>query len=100
AASVAGVVKMVRVAVPPLAPLIKTGLLDPKLKVGRFRAPIGLEVIAAVSATVPVNPGCGVTVIVEVFPVIPPALTVVEVPEIAKPGAVVTATKAVFEVPQ
>jgi hypothetical protein len=35
-ALVAAVVVMVRVAVPAVAPLMETGLVDPKFNVGRF----------------------------------------------------------------
>lgn len=67
---VGAVVLIVRVACPTVAPLILTGIVAPKLKVGRFTAPDGREVSVAVSATLPVNPPPGVTVIVEVLPVV------------------------------
>jgi len=44
-------------------------------------APTGLEVIVAVSATLPVNPPLGVSVMVEVFPVVAPGATDTDVPE-------------------
>jgi hypothetical protein len=46
---------MVRVAVPAVVPVILTGLVVPKLKVGGYWAPAGLEVMAAVSVTLPVK---------------------------------------------
>ena len=51
----------------------------------------------AVSATLPVNPPDGVTVIVDVFAVVAPRETVTAVPLIAKLGltGVVTVTEAV-----
>ena len=49
-ALVAGVVETVRVAVPAVAPVMLTGVVEPKLNVGRYSAPVGLDVIAAVSA--------------------------------------------------
>jgi hypothetical protein len=92
----AAVVEMVRVAVPAVAPVILTGLVEPKLSVGRFVALVGLEVTVAVSATLPVKPPAGVTVMVEVFPVVAPAVTETAVPEIVMLGlAAVTVTEAV-----
>ena len=77
-----------------------TGVVEPKLRVGRSCAPLGLEVTAAVRATLPVKPPEGVTVIVEVFPVETPALTVTAVPVIVKLGvAPVTFTVAWPEAP-
>ena len=81
------VVAMVNVAVPALKPVMFTGVVEPKLNVGAFTAPLGSEVSAAVSATLPVNPPVGVTVMVDVFPVVAPAATVTGVPVIVKPGA-------------
>jgi hypothetical protein len=43
-------------------------------------------VIEALNATLPVNPPAGVTVIVDVFPVVAPRMTVAVVPEIVIPG--------------
>jgi hypothetical protein len=80
AALVTAVVVMVRVAVPAPAPVMLTGMVEPKLRVGGYCAPVGLDVRAAVSATLPVKPPEGVTVIVEVFPVVEPGETVTAVP--------------------
>jgi hypothetical protein len=88
---------MVRVAVPALAPEMLTGLVVPKLSVGRYWAPNGLDVMDAVSATLPVKPPLGVTEIVEVFPVVAPRATEITEPVIVKLGvtAVVTVTEFV-----
>jgi hypothetical protein len=84
-----------RVAVAGLAPTL-TGLVEAKLKVGRLRAPTGLPVMAAVSATLPVKPPLGVTRMMAVFPVVDPAATVMFAPVTAKLGAApVTVTEAV-----
>jgi hypothetical protein len=74
-----------------------TGLVEPKLKVGGYCALVGLDVITAVSATLPVKPPLGVTVIVNVFPVVAPGVTVTDVPPTVKVGfaAVVIVTGAV-----
>ena len=72
--------EIVSVAVPAVVPVILTGLVEPKLNVGRSWAPVGVEVTAAVITTLPVNPPEGVTVIVEVFPVVAPGKTVTAVP--------------------
>lgn len=93
-ALVAAVVEIVSVAVPAVVPVMLTGLVEPKLKVGGYWVPAGLEVRAAVSATLPVRPPTDVTVIVEVFPVVAPLETVRFAPVIVKPGAVVTVTGA------
>jgi len=71
----AAVVEMVNVAVPAAVPVMETGVVAPKLSVGRFTAPVGLEVTAAVNATLPVNPKLGVTVTVEALPVVVPGET-------------------------
>ena len=63
---------MVRVAVPAPAPVMLTGVVAPKLRVGVATTLAGLEVTAAVSATLPVNPPTGVTVMVEALPVVAP----------------------------
>jgi hypothetical protein len=63
---------MVSVAVPAVVPAMLTGLVVPKLKVGASIAPFGLDVMDAVSVTLPVKPPPGVTEIVEVFPVVAP----------------------------
>jgi len=85
-ALVADVVLTVRVAVPELEPLMLTGVVKPKLKVGGYWAPAGLDVMVAVKATLPVNPPLGATVIVDVFPVVAPGSTVTEVPATVKLG--------------
>jgi hypothetical protein len=85
---------MVRVAVPAAVPVMLTGLVEPKLRVGGSCAPLGPEVTAAVSATLPVKPPDGVTVMMDVFPVVAPAVTVTAVPVIVKPGGAVTVTEA------
>ena len=46
----------VSVAVPAALVVMLTFPVEPKLNVGRLDAPAGLDVIAAVSATLPVNP--------------------------------------------
>jgi hypothetical protein len=98
AALVAAVVETVRVAVPAVVPVMLTGVVDPKLKVGGYWAPVGLEVRLAVNVTLPVKPPAGVTVMVEVFPVVAPWVTVTDVPPSVKEGgAVVTVIEAVFE---
>jgi hypothetical protein len=85
-ALVAAVVETVSVAVPAVAPVMLAGLLDPKLKVGGYWAPVGMEVTEAVSATLPVKPPAGVTVMVEVFPVVAPGVTVTAMPLTVKLG--------------
>jgi hypothetical protein len=87
---------MVRVAVAALLPVMVTGLVEPKLKVGGSMAPAGLEVMAAVSATLPVKPPTGITVMVEVFDVVAPGAMVTAVLVIVKVGAV-TVTDVVLE---
>jgi hypothetical protein len=74
---VAGVVVIVRVAVPAPWAVMDNGLVEPKLTVGGFWAPLGLEVIVAVSATLPVKPPTDVTVTVEVFDVVAPGAEIV-----------------------
>jgi hypothetical protein len=90
---VGAVVEMVRVAVPAVAPSMLTGLVEPKLKVGGYWAPVGLEVTAAVSVTLPVKPPAGVTVIVEVLPDAAPGDTESAVPVTAKVGFTGAATE-------
>jgi hypothetical protein len=94
---VAAVVEMVSVAVTAEAPVIVTGLVEPKLSAGRSWAPLGLDVTVAPSATLPVKPPAGVTVMVDVFPVVAPFAIVTAAPLIVKlePTAVVTVTAAV-----
>ena len=79
---VAGVVLIVRVAEPAADPVMLTGLVDPKLAVGRFVAPAGLDVRVAASATLPVNPLVGLTVMVVEFPLVAPRANV----RVAEPG--------------
>ena len=79
---------MVNMAVPALALVMFTGVVEPKLNVGRYTAPIGLDVMVAVRATLPVKPPLGVMVMVEEFPVVTPGATLTAVPVIAKPVAV------------
>jgi hypothetical protein len=88
-------VVIIKVADPELAPVMSTGFVEPKLKVGRSPAPLGLEVMMAVSITLPVKPPLGITVIVEVFPVVFPGTMVTAVPLTVNEGfnAVVTVTK-------
>lgn len=95
-APVAAVVKIARVAVAGVPGVTFTELLGLKLNVGRFWAPAGLEVIAAVSVTLPLKPPIDVTVIVEVFPVVAPGLTEMDMgaPATVKQAACVTVTEA------
>ena len=76
AALVAAVVEMVSVALPPVVPVMLTGVVPPKLSVGKSCAPAGLEVMAAVSTTLPVNPPEGETEIEALFPVVAPGCRV------------------------
>lgn len=85
-ALVAAVVEMVSVANPADVPVMVTGLVEPKLNVGWSCAPAGLDVTEAVSATLPVKPPVGVTVIVELFAVDAPGETVTMVPATMKLG--------------
>ena len=78
--------EMVRAAVPALVPLMLTGVVEPKLKVGRSWALAGLEVTVAVSATLPVRPPAGVKVMVDVFAMVAPGVTVTAVPLMVKLG--------------
>lgn len=78
---------MVRVAVTAAALVMLVGVVEPKLIVG-WIPPDGPEVIAAVNATLPVNPPIGVRVIEELFPEIAPAVTVTGAPVMAKPGVI------------
>lgn len=89
----AAVVEKVRVADPLLAPVMLIGVVAPKLSVGTSTAPEGLEVTDAASATLPMKPPLGVRVMVEVFPVVAPGVTVAEGPLRAKEaGIAVTMT--------
>ena len=80
------VVAMVRVPVTGVLPAIVKGLVELKLNVGGTEAPLGLVVRAAVRVTLPVKPPIGVTVIVEVLPVVAPATMLTAVPLIVKSG--------------
>jgi hypothetical protein len=73
AAVVAAVVVRVSADVPAVAPLIVTAAGESAQVAGSLAA---AGVMAQVSATAPVNPPEGVTVIVEVLPVVAPGLTV------------------------
>ena len=97
ALDIGAVVENVSVAVSAVAPVILTGVVELKLNVGGSWAPVGLDVTAAVSATLPVNPPLGVTVMVDVLPLVAPGLTVTAEPVIAKLGgtAAVTITELV-----
>jgi hypothetical protein len=55
-------------------------IADATLHVGVLVAPLGPDVAVQVNATVPVNPQEGVTVTVDVLPVVAPATTVTAVP--------------------
>ena len=83
---VAAVVLMVRVAVPAVVPVMLTGLVVPKVRVGGYWLPVGLDVIVAVSVTLPVKPLLGERVMVEVLPVAAPGVTVTAVPLKVKLG--------------
>src|ERR1700692_524100 len=93
---VAAVVEMVRLAVPAV-PVILTGLVEPKLNMGRSLAPVGMDVIAAVRATLPIKPPLGVTVIVEVLPVVAPGATETGVPLSVKLGGATAVSPTVAE---
>ncbi len=93
AALVAAVVETVKVAVTAELPVTLTGVVAPKLRVGASCAPLGAEVMAAESETLPVNPLLGVTVTVEVLPVVAPGDTETAVPVIVKPGGLAVTVK-------
>ena len=77
-------------AVAAADPVILTGLVEPKLRVGKSCAPFGLDVTEAVRATGPVKPPVGVTVTIAVFPVVAPGLLIVTaLPLTVKLGATV-----------
>jgi hypothetical protein len=82
----AAVVAMVSVASPAPAPVTLTGVVVPKLNVGKLTAPLGLEVMEAVSATLPVKPPAGVMAMVEVLPVVAPGATETAAPATANLG--------------
>lgn len=71
-------------AVPAVVLVMLTGVVVPKLQLGKSSAPDGLEVSAQVRATLPVNPPLGVTVMVEVLPLAAPGATETAEPVIAK----------------
>ena len=77
---------MVSVAVLDAVPLMVTELVAPELKVGASCAPEGLELMDAVSVTLPVKPPAGVTVTVEEFPLVAPGEMVTDVAEIVNVG--------------
>jgi hypothetical protein len=88
----AGVVKTVRTAVPAPEPIIVTGLVEPKLNVGRYCAPTGEELSTAEREILPAKPPVGATVIVEVFPDVAPRTTVTAVPLIVTQFVILTDT--------
>jgi hypothetical protein len=75
---VAAVVEMVSVEVCAVVPLKPVSEAGDRLQVAGSLA--ALEVKAQVSATVPVNPACGVTEMVEVLPLVAPGATEIAVP--------------------
>jgi hypothetical protein len=72
---VAGVVLTVNASVCAVAPLMVTDAAA-RLHVGKSTAAVGEAVMVQVIATAPVNPPDGVTVMVEVLPVVAPGLKV------------------------
>ena len=80
--------EMVSVAVAALAPATVTGVVEPKLNAGRSCAPAGLAVRAAVREMLPVKPPPGVTVTVEVLPVVVPGAKLIASPLSVKLGGV------------
>jgi hypothetical protein len=96
----AAVVKTVRVAVPAVAPVRLTGVVAPKLRVGGFTGFAGVLVIAAVSVTLPVKPPLGVTVMVEVLPVVAPGRTEADVPVTVKLGVTGVVTDTAVDEPE
>jgi hypothetical protein len=83
---------MVKVAVAGLVPVMETGLVEPKLSAGGSTAPAGSEVMAAERETLPIKPPAGVTVMVDVLPVVAPVVTVTGVPVMVKPALVEAVT--------
>jgi hypothetical protein len=79
-------VVIVKVAVAVDVPVMVTGLVEPKFKVGGSIAPAGLDVTAAVSTTLPAKPARGVTATVVVLPLVAPGATVTAGPATMKPG--------------
>lgn len=98
-ALVAATVEMVSVAVPAAALERVTGLVDPKLSSGSSAEALeGPPAMAAVSVTLPVKPPLGVTVIVEVLPVVAPgAAMVTAVPPTVKLGTMAALTVKLCE---
>jgi hypothetical protein len=94
---VAAVVETVRVPVAEEAPVMSTGDVVPKLKVGESTAPSGLDARAAVRVTFPVKPPLGMTLIVVVLPVVVPGELMVMAPPlvIVKLGATYALTVTV-----
>jgi len=94
---VAAVVVTVSVAVPAVVPVMPTGLVEPKLSVGGYWAPVGLDAMVADSATLPLKPPEGMMEMVELFPEVAPRVTVTAVPLMVKVGVagVVTVTELV-----
>ena len=72
APTVAAVVAITSVADTLPVPLSTTWFVGIQVKVGRFCAPVGLLVTAALNATVPVKPGEGATVTIAVLPELAP----------------------------
>jgi hypothetical protein len=91
------VVVTVSVAVATDVPMMLTGVEESKLRVGKSWAAFGLEVMAAVRATMPVKPPAGVTEIVEEFPVVAPVTKLTAVPLTVKTG-IVTVSLSVIDV--
>lgn len=89
AAVVAAVVVKVRVDVPAEAPVIETEAGESAQVAGALAA-AGATV--QVSATAPVNPPDGVTVMVEVLPVVAPGLTAMLPPFVRANAAAFTVT--------
>lgn len=80
------VVEIVNVAVPPAVPVRFTGVVEPKLSVGRLTAPLGWEEMVALSETPPVKPPVGATPMVDVLPVVAPGWSLTDVPVIVNPA--------------
>ena len=86
---------IVRVALAEFVPDRLTGVVEPKLRFGRFVVPSGAEVMNAMRDTAPVNPFTGETVTVEVLPEALPDTMVTAVALTVKLGCdgVVTVTE-------
>jgi hypothetical protein len=80
-----------------VAPVMTTGVVVPKLKVGGGKGPelVGADVTAAVRATDPVKPLAGVTVIVETLPVPVPSTTLTLVALMANVGPTLDASSRI-----